>query len=72
MRYMNMVGLIGWWWEGKVLRRRVHRPGPLGVFDRIVPALKIIERILPPPFGLSLVAVAQPSRILPGHSVRGR
>ncbi|MDI6772776.1 MAG: class I SAM-dependent methyltransferase [bacterium] len=68
MRYMNMLGLIGWWWEGKVLRRRVHRPGPLGVFDRIVPVLKIIERILPPPFGLSLVTVARPSHILP---VRG-
>ncbi len=59
MRYMNMLGLIGWWWEGKVVRRRVHRPEALGVFDRLVPVMKTIERILRPPFGLSLLAVAR-------------
>lgn len=53
-----------------------HIPDEIGalqnarrMLDRIVPALKIIERILPPLFGLSLVAVARPSCIMPGHSV---
>lgn len=61
MRYMNLAGLVGWWWDGRVRKRRVHRTEALGLFDRLVPIFKNVERIVPPPVGLSLVVVAQPA-----------
>jgi SAM-dependent methyltransferase len=59
MRYMNMAGAIGWFYQGRVVKSRIHKAGELGLFDRVVPALKFVESIIPPPLGLSLVFVGE-------------
>lgn len=56
--YMNLLGALGWWWAGRVLRRRTLADGQLSLFDRLVPLLAGLERRARPPFGLSLVTVA--------------
>lgn len=58
LRYVNPVGALGWLVSMR-LRRRANLPlGQLRTFDRLVPALRPLDR-LRLPFGQSLWAVAQ-------------
>ncbi len=59
IRYYNLPGIIGWWLNGKVLRRQVPPKGQLNLFNRLVPLVRAIERRLPAPVGLSLLAIAE-------------
>lgn len=53
----NRFGVPGWWWNGKVLRRRRFGRLQLKIFNGLVPILRRIDRYLPTP-GLGLLAVA--------------
>ena len=59
LRYFNAVGALGWWVQYRLLRRAVHTPGHFGAMNRILPLVRPLERLVPPPFGLSLVAVCR-------------
>ena len=54
----NRAGPPGWWFNGKVLKRRHFGRVQLKSFDMLVPILRRIDRLLPWP-GLGLVAVAR-------------
>lgn len=61
MFYFNMVGALAWWAQYVVLRREDYEAEGhaqnYSIFDRfIVPLYSKVERVLPCPFGLSLVA----------------
>jgi glycosyltransferase involved in cell wall biosynthesis len=57
IRYMNVFGRLGWWFNGQILKR-AHLPGGQSrVFDFFVPVLRKIESD-DPSNGLSLIAVA--------------
>jgi len=58
--YMNALGYFGWWWHSRLLRREQIPVQTGRFFNRLVPLLDAIERILPPPFGQSLVMVGTP------------
>ncbi len=55
---MNKVGVLGWWWRGKIARKQTLGRFGLKVFNILVPLFKLIDPILPWK-GLSLVAVAR-------------
>jgi len=57
MHYFNAVGALGWWVHYKLLRRTVHAQGQLGPMNRLLPFVRAAEKIIKPPFGLSLIAV---------------
>jgi SAM-dependent methyltransferase len=59
MRRFNAVGAIGWWWQYKLLGRSIHGQAQFGLMTRIVPLCRVMERLVPPPFGLSLAAVCR-------------
>ncbi len=55
--YMNMAGVLGWWWHGRI-RRKANIPETATLtFDRLVPFLSAIERLIPVLFGQSVVMV---------------
>ncbi len=58
LRYVNPVGALGWLVSGRVLRREQIPEGPLGLFDRLIPLLRQLDRV-DVGFGLSLWAVAR-------------
>jgi SAM-dependent methyltransferase len=58
LAFTNPLGIVGWVLNGKVLKRQVVSAGQLRLYDRLVPALSRLERVVRPPLGLSLVAVA--------------
>lgn len=58
-KYINALGALGWWANSRLRRQDTPPSGQLRLFNRIVPALKRIERAMPPPFGISLLTVGR-------------
>ncbi len=57
VQYSNPVGMIGWIWSHTLLRKRELGHWQVKAFDKLVPILALIQRIVPSPIGLSLLAV---------------
>lgn len=58
--YMNVIGTAGWFLNNRLLKRREESPRQILTFDRFVaPWADRIERLVPPPFGLSLIAICR-------------
>jgi SAM-dependent methyltransferase len=58
MMWFNRVGVLGWWYNGRIRGKRLIPLDQLRTFDRLVPMLRL-ERFLPLPFGQSLIAVGR-------------
>jgi SAM-dependent methyltransferase len=58
--YMNVIGIAGWFWNNRVRRIEEENASQIGLFDRfIAPWAEPLERWVPPPFGLSLIAIGK-------------
>lgn len=55
---LNKIGVLGWWVNGAVLRRRQLSRFQLKLFDAFVPIVRLMDSLLPW-HGLSLVAIAR-------------
>lgn len=60
-RYLNLLGVPGWWINGKVFRRKIIPKYQLLLYDKVLILSSLIERFLPKPIGLSVFAVGQRS-----------
>jgi len=58
LRYLNRPGVVGWWLNSRVLRRRVLPRAQLAMFRWMLPLLRLEER-QNPGFGMSLLALAR-------------
>ncbi len=58
IRGFNSASVPGWFWNGKILRRRGFGRGQLKLFDVLVPIVSRLDRLIPWR-GLGLVAVAR-------------
>jgi len=56
--YFNLLGMVGWWLNARVLKRRSVPGLQARLNDRLVPLLRL-ERRLKPPIGMSLLAVGR-------------
>jgi SAM-dependent methyltransferase len=59
LEWLNLLGILGWYLNGKVLKRRVLPALQLRVYDRVAPVLARAEAMWKLPVGLSLIAVAR-------------
>ncbi len=57
--YLNFLGALGWFLNGRILKQEVPPRNQLKLFNRIVPLVGEIERLMHPPVGLSLVSVSK-------------
>lgn len=57
--YFNMLGIAAWFLQNRVLRRSMAAPSQYSLYDALVPALRLVENVLPVPAGLSLVTIAR-------------
>jgi SAM-dependent methyltransferase len=53
IRYVNPVGALGWLVSSRLLKVRGIPSSPLRLYERLVPALKVLDRVRLP-FGLSV------------------
>jgi SAM-dependent methyltransferase len=58
LRYVNLLGLLGWLVSGKVLRRKIVGGWSLALFERLMPIVRLEDRVRLP-LGLGLWAVAR-------------
>lgn len=58
LRYFNRLGVLGWFLNSRILRRKRLSSFQLKLFDLLVPILKV-EKLVPFPFGISLLAIAE-------------
>ena len=56
--HFNAIGVVGWWLNGKLLRRSHPPTDQVRAFDALVPLLRLVEDRWHPPIGLSLFAIA--------------
>jgi SAM-dependent methyltransferase len=61
LNYFNAVGYFAWWLNFCILKKRVFEVGAVRLFDRVIfPMVFAWEsRVLRPPFGQSLIAIAK-------------
>lgn len=60
VRYMNFPGMLAWWLWARVLRRTTITDRDARVYDRwVVPVVRAVERVIPPPIGNGLLAIAR-------------
>ena len=57
-RYLNMLGAPGWLVNGKILGRGMMPKQQMRLFNKLAWMLKL-ERLIGPPFGLSILVVAE-------------
>jgi hypothetical protein len=55
---LNKIGVLGWWYRGKVAKQQAIGRAGLKAFNMLVPIFKLIDPLLPWK-GLSLVVVAR-------------
>lgn len=57
--YFNLLGIAAWFINNRVLQRSMAAPAQYSLYDSLVPALRRIESLVPPPTGLSLVTICR-------------
>jgi SAM-dependent methyltransferase len=65
-RYMNFFGVFGWFFNGRVLRRRVIPPSQVSFFERVVDLVRIEDRFRLP-LGLGVIVHATIASGNEGH-----
>lgn len=59
LRYLNIPGFFGWWFNGKVLKKRYIPFKQMMAYDKVIPVIRLLERIIEPPIGQSIVMIAK-------------
>jgi 2-polyprenyl-3-methyl-5-hydroxy-6-metoxy-1,4-benzoquinol methylase len=60
LKHFNRIGILGWYLNGKILRRKRLPSFQLRIYNLLVPLFKI-EDLFPLPFGTSLLVIAERS-----------
>lgn len=55
IRYFNMLGILGWYLNGNILKNEIISDSATKIFEKIIPIEKHLEKILHNPTGLSLI-----------------
>jgi SAM-dependent methyltransferase len=58
LRFFNCAATLPWFINGRLLRRAYLPNEQVNLADKLVPLLKL-EKLIGPPFGISLIAIAQ-------------
>lgn len=59
--YFNMVGSLGWFLKGRILREKTQSNANYAVMNMLIPFFSKIERAIKPFFGMSLIAILRKS-----------
>jgi SAM-dependent methyltransferase len=62
--YFDLIGVVPWWIQYRLLRAGTLRPGAVQLYDRLaVPVTKAVESLVSPPFGKNLLLVAEKTEV---------
>jgi len=58
IQYFNFAGILGWWFTGSVMKRKIIPRGQLDVYEKLVPIFRLTDSLLLKRIGLSVIGVA--------------
>jgi 2-polyprenyl-3-methyl-5-hydroxy-6-metoxy-1,4-benzoquinol methylase len=58
-QYFNLVAIAGWFVSGSILRKETIPEGQMGLFNKLVPTLKIIDKLIANKVGISTICVGR-------------
>ena len=58
-QYFNFIGILGWFFSGIILKKRVIPAGQMGFYNRMVPFFKMIDKMILNSSGLSVIIVGR-------------
>lgn len=58
-QYFNFIGLFGWFFSGRILKKEVIPNDQVKIFNRLVPIFKIIDKVIFQSIGLSTIIVGK-------------
>lgn len=58
-QYFNLVAIAGWFVSGSILRKETIPEGQMGLFNKLVPTLKIIDKLIMNKVGISTIGVGR-------------
>jgi len=58
-QYFNFVGILGWFFSGKILKKKTIPKGQMKLYNSLVPIVKIIDKLIGNSMGLSTIVVGK-------------
>jgi SAM-dependent methyltransferase len=58
-RYFNAMGILGWIFSGKILKKKTIPERQMGMYNKLVPVFRIIDKIFLQIIGLSVILVGK-------------
>lgn len=58
-QYFNVVGILGWWLDGSLLKKRLIPRKQLMLFDKLMPVIRLADILSFRAFGLSTIAIGR-------------
>ena len=55
--YFNLIGAPGWFVKGRVLKQKRHTNDNYALMNAVLPVVRPLERLVPPPFGMSVIGI---------------
>ena len=55
--YFNLIGAPGWFVKGRVLKQKRHTNDNYALMNALLPVVRPLERLLPPPLGMSVIGI---------------
>ncbi|MEL6672628.1 MAG: methyltransferase domain-containing protein [Bacteroidota bacterium] len=55
--HFNFIGIFGWFFTGKILRKETIPSGQMGLYNTLVPVFRVIDKLIFRLFGLSVILV---------------
>lgn len=56
--YFNVIGILGWFFSGKILNKKTIPEGQMGLFNLLVPVFKLVDKITFRKIGLSVINIS--------------
>lgn len=56
---LNFLGALGWWFSSKLLGKSIVEENKIKMFNMVAPFVLPLENIIEPPFGTSVLIIAQ-------------
>jgi SAM-dependent methyltransferase len=57
-KYFNFAGILGWWLNGSIFKKKIIPEKQMQLFDFLVPFFRLIDKMICNKAGLSVIAVA--------------
>jgi len=57
--HFNLIGILGWYVSGHLMKNETIPEGQMGLYDQLVPVFRLIDRLAMRQMGLSVIAVGE-------------